>query len=253
MAPTLERWPVGEFKLGLNIRLREFDAAELRPLGESLIVKQLAPVGARRNKELIWGFRRLAAAKLVGLAALDVIVLDEAEEDTRLFQLWENVFRSDLSDFELSQALIEQQQQTGWSGKKIAEFTKLSQPTVSRYLGVARWSEPLRNAFKSGVIGIAEGSQIHSLPEEQQAKRLDRRLGTSKGNGQDDSSRLSRIECPLNSGVTVQIKGADLTLDAVIKALAEAYKEAKKGRKQKFTVNTWAQAMKDRARGNGNA
>lgn len=68
--------PVGWFKLKPQVR-KQFDEATLRRLGESLRGKQLQPVRAQRDGTVICGERRVRAAKLVGVEALDVVVVNQ--------------------------------------------------------------------------------------------------------------------------------------------------------------------------------
>ena len=53
---------------------KHFPEEELRLLGESLRKKQLVPLIARTSGLIVDGERRWRAAKLVGLATLDVVI-----------------------------------------------------------------------------------------------------------------------------------------------------------------------------------
>src|SRR5436190_548241 len=106
--PQLMKKGVGWFKVNPQAR-KDFREEELRLLGESLRNRQLQPVGARADGTLLWGERRLRAAKLVGLETLDVIVTEEVLSETqiRLIQLTENIHRAELSGYEKFMACSE--------------------------------------------------------------------------------------------------------------------------------------------------
>jgi ParB/Sulfiredoxin domain len=69
---------VGWFKESRNVRKRPHDEAKLRELGESMLkYGQLQDVIAEADGTLICGYRRVAAAKLVGIEILSVKIVEE--------------------------------------------------------------------------------------------------------------------------------------------------------------------------------
>lgn len=69
--------PVSWFKESRNIRKAPLDETKLRELGESILKHgQLQDVIAASDGTLIVGYRRLAAAKLVGIEKLSVKIVE---------------------------------------------------------------------------------------------------------------------------------------------------------------------------------
>lgn len=88
------------------------DDAALRALGESLKRQQLAPIGVMtlgpgKGWRLVWGFRRVAAAKLVGLPSLYAIQVnaDVQSADAEELRLVENLNRADPNPYEQAAAV----------------------------------------------------------------------------------------------------------------------------------------------------
>lgn len=248
------------FKTAPQVR-RAFDETELRQLGDSLKIKQLQPVLAKSDGTLISGERRLRAAALVGLEELDVIITEEPLTDTqvRVFQLSENVHRSDLTDAEKWRACEELLGlNPGWTHKDLAEHLKLSGPTVTKYLAPSRCAKEVQDALDAGRIGITTAYEISRAPADQHIELLRLKEAGASRDGLADhlrkqrkastpQVRAKRIVCPL-PGVNVTVTGQDLSLDDVIRALDEAHKAAKKGRQEKLDVKTWQHVMRDKSR-----
>lgn len=262
--PTLATKPLSWFKVAAQAR-RHFDETELRQLGESLKVRQLQPVLARPDGLLVAGERRLRAAKLVGLAELQVVITDEPmdESQLRIFQLTENVHRADLRDGEKWRACEELLRlNPGWSNKELAAHLKLGESTVTKYLSPSRCVPEVQEAVENGRIGITAAYEISRAPADQQAGLLAMKLsGTSRDglaqhvrkqkNQSAPQVRVKRIVCPLPSGISVTVSGAELSLDELIEALAEAQKEARKAREQGLDAKTLAAVLKDKAKKGG--
>lgn len=63
---------------------------------------------------------------------------------------------------------------------------------------------------------------------------------------------MKRIACPLPSGISVTVSGAELSLDELIDALGEAQKQAKKAREDGLDAKTFTAVLKDKARKGAN-
>jgi ParB family chromosome partitioning protein len=261
---TLTNKPLTWFKVAPQAR-RHFEEAELRQLGESLKVKQLQPVLARPDGTLIAGERRLRAATLVGLSELMVVISDEpmTESQLRVFQLTENVHRADLRDAEKWHACEELLRlNPGWSNKDLAAHLKLSESTVTKYLAPSRCIPEVQQALEAGRVGITAVYEISRAPAEQQGELLHLKLSGASRDGlaervrkqKRDAApqvRVKRIACPLPSGVSIVVTGAELSLDDLIEALAEAHKEARKAREQGLDAKTLSAVMRDKAKVGG--
>ncbi len=264
MTATLTNKPLSWFKVAPQAR-RHFDETELRQLGESLKVRQLQPVVAREDGSLIAGERRLRAAKLVGLAELQVVLSDEplTESQLRILQLSENLHRADLRDSEKWRACEELLRlNPGWSNKDLANHLKLGESTITKYLSPSRCTAEVQQALEEGRIGITACYEIGRAAADEQAELLQLKLSGTSRDGlaehvrkQKSQSlpqvRVKRILCPLPSGVSIAVSGAELSLDDFIEALGEAQKEARKAREQTLDAKTFSAVMKDKSRKGG--
>jgi ParB/RepB/Spo0J family partition protein len=258
---TLTNKPLNWFKVASQAR-KHFDEAELRQLGESLRVKQLQPVLARPDGFLIAGERRLRAASLVGLAELMVVITDEplTESQLRVFQLTENIQRSDLRDSEKWRACEELLRlNPGWANKDLAAHLNLGESTVTKYLAPSRCTAEVQKALEAGQIGITACYEMSRVPAEQQGELLQLKLSGTSRDGLADrvrkqksqstpQVRVKRILCPLPSGISIVASGQELSLDELIEALGEAQKEAKKAREQGLDAKTFSAVMKDKSK-----
>jgi ParB family transcriptional regulator, chromosome partitioning protein len=259
--PVLATKPLNWFKVAPQAR-RHFDEAELRQLGESLKVKQLQPVLAREDWTLMAGERRYRAAKLVGLAELLAVITDEplTETQIKVIQLTENLHRSDLRDSEKWRACEELLRlNPGWSNKELAAHLKLGESTVTKYLSPSRCIPEVQEALEAGRLGVTAVYEISRAPADQQAELLQLKLSGTSRDGLADrvrkqknqsvpQVRVKRIACPLPSGASVVVSGAELSLDDLIEALGEAQKEARKAREQGLDARTWQSVMRDKAK-----
>jgi ParB/RepB/Spo0J family partition protein len=99
----------------------------------------LQPIGVSMSNELIYGFRRLNAAKKLGWTHIDVVVDPDRELsdfDKELMELDENIQRFDLSWHERAEAIarvnnLRQKQDPNWTQRKTAESLGIKQSQVS--------------------------------------------------------------------------------------------------------------------------
>ena len=254
--------PVSWFRPDPNQPRRRFDEEDLRPLGDSLKAHQVQPLVARPDGTLIAGERRLRAARLVGMAELQVLVTDEplTETQVRVAQLSENVHRADLRDAEKSRAFAELLAlNQGWTNKDLATHLHLSEPTVTKYLSPSKCVPEVQAELEAGTLGITDVYTISRASPDQQRELLRLKLA---GESRDalaarvkrrkaaaaDAVRVKRIACPLPSGVSVTVAGGELSLDELVEALAEAGRQARKAREDGLDAKTFAAVMRDKAK-----
>jgi ParB family chromosome partitioning protein len=254
--------PVNWFRTAKQVR-GHFDDDDERRLAESMKAEgQLQPVVARADGTIIAGERRLRAAIRAGIPELLVTIIDEplTETQVKILQLTENLHRSDLRDSEKWHAFEELLRlNPGWSNKELAAHLKLNESVVSKYLSVSRCVPEVIAAFEAGQVGISTVYEISRVPAEQQADLLAFKLsGASRDavarrvrqtrNESEPQVRVKRILCPLPSGVSIAVSGAELSLDDLIEALGEALKEARKAREQSLDAKTFSAVLKDKAK-----
>ncbi len=84
--------------------------------------------------EIVAGERRWRAAKMVGLSSVPCIVVDCTREKEAYIAFTENVFREDLSFFDIASALQDMLAMTGCTQTELAEKLSLSQPAIANKL-----------------------------------------------------------------------------------------------------------------------
>ncbi len=263
MAQTVKK-NLGWFKTSPQVRKR-FDERELRQLGESLKVRQLQPLVCLPDGTIIAGERRHRAALLVGVAELEVKIIDDpvTEAECKRLQFTENMQRQDLTGYEQWQGCVELLRlNPGWTQKDLADQLHIDPSMVIRLLSPSKCVAGVQAAFVEGRIGISDCYAISRLSESDQSAALAMKLGgasrdalASHARRQKSSDkpivRSSRVKCELVGGVSIVVAGNALGLDEVIEALGDAQKEARKARDQNLDVKTWTAVMRDRARNGG--
>jgi len=259
--PQMTTKPLSWFKINPQVR-KTFDEGELRQLGESLKAKQLQPVLAQPDGTLIAGERRYRAAKLVGLATLEVKIADEqlSESQVRVWQLTENMQRADLTGHEKWQGCAELMcMNPSWAMKDLAEHLRLDPSMVTKLLSPSKCIAEVQQALAEGKVGVTDCYAMSNLPDKEQAGLLALKLsGASRDaivqasrksrNHDAPAVRMSRVKCILPSGINVVVSGDGVSLDESIEALGEAVKEMKRARELGYTAKTFAAAMKDKAK-----
>jgi ParB/RepB/Spo0J family partition protein len=259
--PQLVSKPLSWFKTNPQVR-KSFDEADLRRLGESLKVRQLQPVLCQPDGTLIAGECRFRAAKLVGLATLEVKIADETltEAEVRRWQLVENMQRSDLKAIEQVDGLEELARlNPGMGNKELSGLLNIDPSMVTRLRSVARCIPAVREALSAGTIGISDAYALSkcSTPEEQ-ATLLSLKLsgasrdsieqaGRKSRTGTVEAVRVQKVRCVLPNGVNVVVSGEGVSLDESIEALGLAIKEMRRAKELGYTAKTFAAAMKDKA------
>ncbi len=258
--------PPDWFILPEQVRLatsEAFSEAELRPLGESLKVRQLAPVGAQLDGTLLWGFRRVRAALLVKIKQLATIITDEklTESEIKMIQLTENMARMNLSGFEQFKACEELMRlNPSWTAKDLAAHLHKDNSLITRIMAPSKCIPDVQEALKQGRISLAHCYAISQYPigaEQHQGLEMaiagcpreqidSARRARNGANG--EKIRVSRIKIELKSGVTVIFAGKDISLDDAILAAPEAAALMKKGQANGYTAKTISK-MSAEARG----
>ena len=259
--PKLENKPLPWFKTNPQVRT-QFDDANLRPLGESLRVKQLQPVLCQPDGTIIAGERRYRAALLVGLESLEVKIADEplTEVQVKLWQLTENMQRADLTGGEQWSACAELMcMNPAWQMKDLAAHLHLDPSTVTRILSPSKCIEAVQDALRDGKIGISDAYCISKQPHSAQAGLLALKLsgasrdaieqaGRKSRAGDKPTIRLSRVRVQLPGKVSIVLTGADLSLEEVAQALTAAQQEVRRARDQGIDVKAFNAVMSSKAK-----
>ena len=260
--PETIRKPLTWFRTNPQIRQSLGNETDLRNLGESLQNRQLSPVGAMADGELIYGFRRLRAAQIVGLPDLAVTIYTErlTPAEIKIIQITENIHRLDMSAFERWNAYEELRQlNPTWTAKELAEHLRLDPSAVTKWMSPSKCIPEWQEALRSGVVGITDVYIASQASEVEQRKllfmklkgasreTLARAVQQTKRVATESSVRSARITIPLPCGTKVILSGSSLSLTDVVEKLSECIEAARKGLKDRLDARTFQHVMRDKS------
>ena len=247
-----------------NVRQRR-DRDEDRRLVESVTrLDVLQPPGVLPDGLVAWGNRRVWAAVEAKLKAIPVIRLKTplSETDFLLHQLAENDVRADLGDPEVYLAVSEVRRlNPTWTNAELAAVVHKDASMLTRIFAVDRLIPAAREAFMGGAFRFSIAYEITKgeADEQEQHKRFADRLGGSTRAELARGPRAARppvaaeaakagsLRIALGGGVTVTVRGPDLTLGRAAELLDRAGKEAERAKTQGLNVRTAARLWKDRS------
>ena len=148
--------PTGEILPNPNQPRSYFDDESLSQLAES--IKRfgiIQPITVKRRDriprlningqtvtapefEIIAGERRWRAARMTGLSEVPCIVIDCPKDKSAYIAFTENVFREDLSFFDIAFALQDMLAMTGCTQTELADKLSISQPAIANKLRLLR-------------------------------------------------------------------------------------------------------------------
>ena len=257
---TVHTKPVDFFRPDQTQPRKAFDEAELRQLADSLKKKQLVPMIARKCGLIVDGERRWRAAKIAGLASLDVILLEDnaTEAEVKEIQLVTALHRSDLKPYEAYCGF------TDWlkarpaaTAKELTKAIDRSEALVSMMLSLSKCIAAVHEAAQLGKIGVKDWYAMSQVAPEQQEVMLLAKLNGASAEGlkrmrkkPDNAVRTARVKCLMGSGVCVTLAGVGqgLTLDDVIETLGELLKEAKRANDQRLDSKTFSAVLRDKSK-----
>lgn len=146
-------------------------AATIKDVG---MLQPLVVVGPNKDKsyDLVFGTRRLAAAKLIGMKMVPVIVKKLAHAMFPFLQLIENIQRDDLDPLEEAEAYKTLKDEHGVGVNEIARKVGRSKGHVSQRLSLLRADEAVQKALADKEITKTDARNITELPVKEQASAL---------------------------------------------------------------------------------
>ena len=239
---------------------KDFPEDELRLLGLSVRKKQLVPLLSRKSGMIVDRERRWRAAKLVGLATLDAILLEDtvSPAEVKEIQPVTALHRAGLTGYEQFCGF------QGWfqshpnaTAKDSAQAIDRSEAGVSMTLSLSKCIKAVQEAAALGKLGVKDWNAMSQVGEEQQAVMLLAKLNGASAQGlkrmrkkPGNTIRTARVKCLMGSGVCVTLAGVGqgLTLDDVIETLGELLKEAKRANDQGLDSSTFQAVMRDKSK-----
>jgi ParB family chromosome partitioning protein len=144
----------------------------LQPLG-------VIPVGGDRFR-VVYGGRRLAAVRSLGLERIPCIKLDLDDPDRLTQQLTENVARLDLNDLEKAMAFSRLREVLIGSGvggdldEEVGKRVGLVGRTVRRYLGLLDLPDEVQDLLRKGDLNVTQAQHLRRVPSERRQVELAR-------------------------------------------------------------------------------
>lgn len=154
------------------------DFGDLRSLAESIAnVGLMQPIVARpvgNRLELIFGHRRLRAAKVAGLKIVPVEVRDLTDVQVREAQLVENLQRKDVNALEEAQGFRDLMEQHGYSADEVAAKIGKSKASVYASLKLLSLTPEAKAAVRSNALPPSVGVILARKDHATQARLLGR-------------------------------------------------------------------------------
>ncbi len=171
--PELHQVPVAAIDVGTNVRAQVGDVDELAASIKAngvLSPIRVADVGSGRY-ELVYGQRRLAAARQAGWEQIPAIVDAKAAPaaDRTVAQLLENLQRADLNPLDTATA-YRQLLDTGLSQRELAAMLGLAQPTIAGTLRLLKLPAAIQVKVADGELSASHAKAIAALPNDEQAE-----------------------------------------------------------------------------------
>lgn len=188
-APAIEighaRIPLDRIESEAQVRT-QFEPKTLRRLADSLLADgQLQPAIVFEEVGryvVIAGERRLRAARLAGLPALDCVVFPHRPKpsDAARLQLLENVLRQDLDPIEKANGFRLMMELDGLQASQLAERLHLAKSTVSRALALLDLPPDLQEQIRDGKLMPAVAREVARLPEEERRREVLKQVADQK-------------------------------------------------------------------------
>lgn len=170
--PVVEEIDVALVDVGPNVRLNVEDLDELAASIQEHGVLQ--PIKVRPDGDrwtVIWGQRRLLAARKVGLETIPAIVSveDKPAPDLAVEQLVENLHRADLPPLDRARAM-RTVVDSGVSQADLARELGLHPSTIANDLGLLEAPDKIRDAIERGDLTPAHAKAMKGLAPTTQAE-----------------------------------------------------------------------------------
>ncbi|MBI1380785.1 MAG: ParB/RepB/Spo0J family partition protein [Planctomycetaceae bacterium] len=266
-ARTLQRLPLDRLMPDPGQPRKAFCEESLAGLARTLAEGQLQPILAyRRGEQLIIldGERRWRAARMAGLEAVDVVVVElEEGEDALEKALVANLQRDDLSPIEKARAIARLMERAELPAARVAERLGLSAGNVSRLLALLELPESVQGQVDRKEIGASTAYQITQAGDAEAQLRLAAEAADKKLSREAVAARVKReasgttpsgkgrTRCLANLGLgrSVALSGPGLdSVETLIAWLEELLTRARKARPRGMALPTFLALLRDESK-----
>jgi ParB family chromosome partitioning protein len=155
---------------------KAFDDDELAALSDSIrthgILQPLVVRAVGDRFQLIAGERRLRAAKVAGLNAVPVRILDFNDQQVLEAALVENIQRTDLNPIEKAQGFKEYLDRFQMTHEQLAARLGLARPTITNLVGLLDLPAEVQNAVRVGQLTLGHAKVLKGLNDPQRQVAL---------------------------------------------------------------------------------
>jgi ParB/RepB/Spo0J family partition protein len=221
---AIEMIPVDQLTVGPNIRTQpgELDdlVASIREIGI------LQPIKVRPSDSgyvVIWGQRRLLAARLAGLEAVPAMVVDEAKAVAALSieQLSENLIRQDLNPIDEAKAIrAVLDADKALTQRALAEKLGRSEAWIANTLALLKVDETVQAHLQSGELTAAHAKALIGLPPKVQRSMA--KGAVTYGTSAHDLERNAKGERERQADLDKRSKQSVTAGERAVAALREA-------------------------------
>lgn len=167
----IEKIPIDQIKAGKNTR-SFIDVAKLAQLAQSIEANGLLqPIGLKKidgGYELIFGFRRIEAFKLLERKEIDAMIFAEDQSIEEL-QIIENLQREDISIFDLAEAIRDYKKNSGLRFEEIGQILGKRPEEIAMINRINDLIDSLKKRLKDESLKLDAALYISRYPKEEQS------------------------------------------------------------------------------------
>lgn len=168
---TLQEVPIANIRLPAHQVRTVVDPEPLSELADSInrlgLLQPIVVIEKPDGFELVAGYRRLLATKLLGKPTIMAIVRSIPSNEVLLAMLTENIQREDLSPVEEAHAVRRIQEIQPMGLQAIAQLCGKSRAWVEQRIDLLRADEKIVSAVHQGVIGLGAGLELSKISNPQ--------------------------------------------------------------------------------------
>jgi len=135
----------------------------------------LQPIGVRKRYdkfEVVWGYRRVRAAIMAGLATIPALVIEADDAKSDFLKLHENVMREDMNPIDTARVLSRMIKEYGLSHGQVAKMLNRSDAWVSQHLRLLSAPKELVEAVEDGKMSFTVARELVQIDDEDEVKYL---------------------------------------------------------------------------------
>ncbi|MCM8824112.1 MAG: ParB/RepB/Spo0J family partition protein [Candidatus Omnitrophica bacterium] len=192
--------PLNKIILGKYQPRQEIDQKELEKLAQSIKEKGfIQPIVVRKigeQLEIVAGYRRYCAAKLLGMEDVPVILRELDDKDTFILAILENLQREDLNPIEEALAFKRLIDEFGFTLEAIGKVVSKDKSWVANTLRLLKLPSDMQEAIRKKIITRTQARTLLSLNNEKEQRELFHKLLREGLSVRDLEKRVKRMGKP---------------------------------------------------------